>query len=67
MHIGHARTFWVTIFRFTRGWLQYYKEYYINDAGEQIKKLYKTILFHVENLLENSEDPLPDDLYSGNI
>ena len=25
------------------------KEYYINDAGEQIKKLNKTILFHVEN------------------
>ncbi|MAI60384.1 MAG: arginine--tRNA ligase [Rickettsiales bacterium] len=41
------------------------KEYYINDAGEQIKKLNKTILFHVENFLKNSENRLPDDLYPG--
>ena len=25
------------------------KEYYINDAGEQIKKLVKTIIYHKEN------------------
>ena len=31
------------------------KEYYINDAGEQIKKLNKTIFFHVENFLKESE------------
>ena len=31
------------------------KEYYINDAGEQIKKLNKTILFHIENFLKNQK------------
>ncbi len=41
------------------------KEYYINDAGEQIKKLNKTILFHIENFLNKSENTLPDDLYPG--
>ena len=41
------------------------KEYYINDAGEQIKKLNKTILFHIENFLKNTENILPDDLYPG--
>ena len=41
------------------------KEYYINDAGEQIKKLNKTIRFHVENFLKKSENTLPDDLYPG--
>ena len=41
------------------------KEYYINDAGEQIKKLNKTILFHIENFLNKSENVLPDDLYPG--
>ena len=41
------------------------KEYYINDAGEQIKKLNKTIFFHVENFLKESEKTLPDDLYPG--
>ena len=52
MHIGHARgaVLGDTIssvleevgHKITR-------EYYINDAGEQIKKLNKTIIFHVEN------------------
>ena len=41
------------------------KEYYINDAGEQIKKLNKTIFFHVENFLKETEKTLPDDLYPG--
>ena len=41
------------------------KEYYINDAGEQIKKLNKTIRFHVESFLKKSKDTLPDDLYPG--
>ena len=41
------------------------REYYINDAGEQIKKLNKTILFHVENLLKNTSNQIPDNLYPG--
>ncbi len=41
------------------------REYYINDAGEQIKKLNKTILFHVENILNDTTNELSDDLYPG--
>ena len=68
MHIGHARG--AVLGDAISSVLQEVghnitKEYYINDAGEQIKKLNKTILFHVENLLEDSENPLPDDLYPG--
>ncbi len=40
------------------------KEYYINDAGEQIKKLKKTIKFHINN--KNSKKSKTDDeLYPG--
>ena len=69
MHIGHARG--AVLGDAISSVLQEVghnitKEYYINDAGEQIKKLNKTILFHVENLLEDSENPLfADDLYPG--
>ena len=68
MHIGHARG--AVLGDAISSVLQEVghnitKEYYINDAGEQIKKLNKTILFHVENFLEDSENPLPDDLYPG--
>ena len=68
MHIGHARG--AVLGDAISSVLQEVghnitKEYYINDAGEQIKKLNKTILFHVENFLEDSESPLPDDLYPG--
>tara|TARA_B100000035_G_scaffold133071_2_gene113169 strand:- start:4144 stop:5859 length:1716 start_codon:yes stop_codon:yes gene_type:complete len=41
------------------------REYYINDAGEQIKKLNKTILFHFENILKKSTSELTDDMYPG--
>ena len=41
------------------------REYYINDAGEQIKKLNKTILFHLKNILKNKTSKLTDDLYPG--
>ena len=68
MHIGHARG--AVLGDAISSVLQEVghnvtKEYYINDAGEQIKKLNKTILFHVENFLEGSENPIPDDLYPG--
>ena len=68
MHIGHARG--AVLGDAISSVLQEVghnitKEYYINDAGEQIKKLNKTILFHVENFQEGSENPLPDDLYPG--
>ncbi len=38
------------------------REYYINDAGEQIKKLMKTIIFHEENR-DNKNYKMEDDLY----
>ena len=40
------------------------KEYYINDAGEQIKKLKKTIKFHVNNK-NNKKIKTDDELYPG--
>ena len=67
MHIGHARG---AVFgdvlcaileevghKITR-------EYYINDAGEQIKKLLETIKFHLINDFA-SKDNLPENLYPG--
>ncbi|MAZ07499.1 MAG: arginine--tRNA ligase [Rickettsiales bacterium] len=41
------------------------REYYINDSGEQIKKLNDTIKFHLDNNKSNIND-LPDGLYPGN-
>ncbi len=40
------------------------KEYYINDAGEQIKKLIKTIIFHINNRTDNKFE-MSDDFYPG--
>ncbi len=68
MHIGHARgavlgdTISSVLEEVGHNII---REYYINDAGEQIKKLYKTIVFHVENILESSKKKLSDDLYPG--
>ena len=38
------------------------REYYINDAGEQIKKLISTIKYHID---KKKTDNLPSDLYPG--
>ena len=38
------------------------REYYINDAGEQIKKLISTIKYHIE---KKKNDSFPSDLYPG--
>ena len=40
------------------------REYYINDSGEQIKKLNDTIKFHLDNNQSQIND-LPDGLYPG--
>ena len=68
MHIGHARGAVLgdsicslleeVGYNITR-------EYYINDSGEQIKKLNKTIKFYLDNKESNCEN-LPDGLYPGN-
>ena len=42
------------------------KEYYINDAGEQIKKLVKTIIYHRENPKSDLKKINNDDYYPGN-
>ena len=42
------------------------KEYYINDAGEQIKKLVKTIIYHKENPNSDLKKINNDDYYPGN-
>merc|ERR1711991_155878 len=42
------------------------KEYYINDAGEQIKKLVKTIIYHRENPNSDLKKINNDDYYPGN-
>ncbi len=68
MHIGHARG---AVLGDTISSIleevghNIVREYYINDAGEQIKKLNKTILFHVENFLRNTTNKISDDLYPG--
>ena len=41
------------------------KEYYINDAGEQIKKLVKTIIFHKEKTNIKFAKTNSDDFYPG--
>ena len=42
------------------------KEYYINDAGEQIKKLVKTIIYHRDNPNSDLKKINNDDYYPGN-
>ena len=42
------------------------KEYYINDAGEQIKKLVNTIIYHRENPNSDLKKINNDDYYPGN-
>jgi arginyl-tRNA synthetase len=41
------------------------REYYINDAGNQIKLLIDTIFFHLKNLNRKITKELPDQLYPG--
>tara|TARA_B100000989_G_scaffold296993_1_gene281527 strand:- start:714 stop:2381 length:1668 start_codon:yes stop_codon:yes gene_type:complete len=41
------------------------KEYYINDAGNQIESLKDTILFHKKNKENKNKEKLPEHLYPG--
>ena len=67
MHIGHARG---AVLGDTIASIleevghKVTREYYINDAGEQIKKLINTIIFHKDNKPEKI-DELAEDLYPG--
>ncbi len=65
MHIGHARG--AVLGDSIASILEevghnVHREYYINDAGEQIKKLTKTIDYHLK---DNNSQPLDEDLYPG--
>ena len=59
MHIGHARG---AVFGDTLSSIleevghNVTREYYINDAGEQIKKLKSTVNYHINNLLDNKNE-----------
>ena len=67
MHIGHARG---AVLGDTIASIleevghKVTKEYYINDAGEQIKKLKKTVKFHLKNK-NNKKIKTDDELYPG--
>lgn len=68
MHIGHARG---AVLGDTIASLlnevghSVTKEYYINDAGNQIRLLTNTVIFHIENIRKNTEKELSSDLYPG--
>ena len=67
MHIGHARGAVLgdsicTLLEEVG--YEIVREYYINDSGEQIKKLNDTIKFHLDNNQSQNND-LPDGLYPG--
>ena len=69
MHIGHARG---AVFGDSLASIleevgyEVNREYYINDAGEQINKLERTISFYLEQENNKKKKELPDDLYPGN-
>ncbi len=68
MHIGHARG---AVLGDTISSIleevghKVVREYYINDAGEQIKILNKTIEFHFINSLNKTKKLIPENLYPG--
>lgn len=68
MHIGHARG---AVLGDTISSIleevghSVFREYYINDAGEQIKKLTNTVIFHINAFKGKEKNNLPDDLYPG--
>ena len=69
MHIGHARGAVlgdvISNLLDEEGY-SVTREYYINDAGNQIKLLVDTILFHLENFKKkNFSKELPEQLYPG--
>ena len=68
MHIGHARG--AILGDAIASLLQnaghdIKKEYYINDAGNQIDILTKTIIFHVENLKNKKQKIINEEYYPG--
>ena len=68
MHIGHARGAVlgdVLSNLLEEEGYEITREYYINDAGNQIKLLVDTILYHLENLERDVPKNFPKNLYPG--
>lgn len=68
MHIGHARgaVLGDTIVSLLKECgHEVTKEYYINDAGNQIDLLIQTIFFHINNLKLSQPIPIKENLYPG--
>tara|TARA_B100000989_G_scaffold72952_1_gene51280 strand:- start:60 stop:1778 length:1719 start_codon:yes stop_codon:yes gene_type:complete len=68
MHIGHARgaVLGDTLANLLKSvGHNVTKEYYINDAGNQIELLKETILFHKNNKKIKDKDDVPENLYPG--
>ena len=64
MHIGHAKgAVGATIASILMKLAMMFIENIINDAGEQIKKLEDTIVFHLKN--KDDCENMSDELYPG--
>lgn len=69
MHIGHARNaaFGETLANFWKKYgIKVIKEYYINDAGNQIEKLGLSTLIRYKEALGDNTYQMPEDGYHGN-
>jgi len=69
MHVGHCRgavlgDVIANLLKFNGN--QVYKEYYINDYGEQIKNFVLSVYYRILEIKENKKFPQDKDLYPGN-
>lgn len=68
LHLGHARNAAIgdAICRlYTKTGFDVTREYYVNDAGNQINNLAKSIKARYHQLLDNKDYPFPEDGYHG--
>ena len=68
LHVGHLRgaVFGDVLARLMiKTGYKVSKEYYINDLGNQIENLYKSVKVHIENMLSNTKKNLSEEMYSG--
>lgn len=68
LHVGHLRgaVFGDVLARLLeRNGFHVTREYYVNDLGNQINNLLKTIRHHINNLLNNTSNRLAPEMYQG--
>ncbi len=68
LHVGHLRgaVFGDVLARLMhKSGYNITKEYYVNDLGNQIDILYKTIELHIQNISNNTQKKLSDEMYYG--